>query len=196
MRSILIILVGAFLITGCASLAATPEATRLSPTSTAITPEDGWSDLLQKTPYPFTTPLPSPIRTLVDGTFTKVDPKVSTPVPCRRCPDYAPEGGIWKLNFDKGIYRIRHVITNWKSIGSFTVLDDKITLFNDPNCPDVIGVYNWRIEAGQLILQVIDDSCAIKLRALNLTQQPWQSCQPPNLEAAISGHWLIPIGCE
>ena len=69
--------------------------------------EDGstaaiWTELLQKKPFPDTAPLPSPGPTVLDGTYAKFDPKKTPPVPCRRCPDYVPEGGIWKLNLRKG----------------------------------------------------------------------------------------------
>jgi hypothetical protein len=42
---------------------------------------------------------------------------------------------------------------------------------------------------------VIQDDCSFKLRAANLTNMPWASCQPPNREAAISDHWIKPAGC-
>jgi hypothetical protein len=80
-----------------------------------------WSELLQKTPFPHTAPLPARVPTPLDGTYTKFDPKKTPPVPCRRCPDYVPQGGIWKLNLDKGIFRIFHESTGWRSIGSFDV---------------------------------------------------------------------------
>jgi hypothetical protein len=47
-----------------------------------------WSELLQKTPFPHTAPLPARVPTALDGTYTKFDPKKTPPVPCRRCPDY------------------------------------------------------------------------------------------------------------
>ena len=39
-----------------------------------------------------------------------------------------------------------------------------------------------------MIFNVIDDDCAIKLRALNLMEVPWNSCQPPGIEAANTEH--------
>jgi hypothetical protein len=129
-----------------------------------------WSELLQKTPFPHTAPLPARVPTPLDGTYTKFDPKKTPPVPCRRCPDYVPQGGIWKLNLDKGIFRIFHESTGWRSIGSFA--------------------------RGRLNLQVVEDKCAIRQRAKNLTKLPWLSCQPPSMEAGSSGHWDKPPGCE
>jgi hypothetical protein len=52
------------------------------------------------------------------------------------------------------------------------------------------------VEDGSLILEVVDDTCAIYLRSMNMTNLPWQTCRPPNIEAGISDHWLKPPGCE
>ncbi len=170
----------------------------------AATPTDAWFAALHRTPYPYLLPLPEPKRTVLDGTYTKVERKETPPVHCLRCPDYAPEGGVWKLNLDRGVFRIFHEATGWQSAGSFVATRDRWTsgapdqllLFNDPTCPDAIGLYSWRLDEGRLLLEVIDDTCAIHLRAMNLTSLPWQSCQPPNIEAAITDHWPKPPGCN
>jgi hypothetical protein len=159
-------------------------------------PSDLWSELLLRSPYPFTLPLPPPDATVIDGTYTKFETKETPPVPCRRCPDYAPEGGIWKINLSKGVFRIFHKATGWKDIWSFVLLGDQLTLANDPVCHEVIGVYQWKLEEGRLILTEIEDKCAIGLRAMNLTKLPWRSCQPPNREAATTDHWPKPAGCD
>lgn len=132
----------------------------------------------------------------MDGTYTKVDPKEGTPVPCRRCPDYAPEGGVRVLLFDKGVFRLHHPARGWRSVGSFTVSGERLFLFNDPNCHLEGGVNTWALSDGKLTLHEVQDGCAIQLRALNLTALPWNSCQPPNVEAAVTGHWPVPPGCE
>jgi len=159
----------------------------------SMSPE--WSALLQRGPYGFK-PLPPEERSVLDGTYTKVDPKEDLRVPCRRCPDYAPEGGLWKLQFDRGVFRVFHASSSWKSIGSFAVEGDRLSLFNDPVCHELTGVYTWTLQDNQLILKVVEDDCAIRLRAANLTKQPWLSCRPPNTEAAITGHWPAPPGCQ
>ena len=159
-------------------------------------PKGIWSDLLQKTPYPHTAPLPPPNATPLDATYVKFDPKETPPVHCRRCPDYAPEGGIWKLRLEKGIFRIFHETTGWRSIGSFVVDANRVRFFNDPCCLKDIGSYNWTLDNGRLQLRVVEDKCAIGLRAMNLMQLPWQSCQPPSREAAITDHWVKPTGCD
>jgi hypothetical protein len=155
-----------------------------------------WTELLQKSPYPHTAPLPPHRPTALDGVYTKFDPKKTPPVPCRRCPDYMPEGGIWKLNLNNGIFRIFHEISGWRSIGSFVVDGNQIRLFNDPSCMEVMGSYTWTLKEGRLRLPVIQDECAIGLRAENLTKLSWMSCQPPLKEAGTSGHWQKPSGCD
>ena len=155
-----------------------------------------WTEMLQKTPFPHTAPLPPQVPTVLDATYTKFDPKERPPVPCRRCPDYVPAGGIWKLNFNNGVYRIFHDYTGWRSIGSFVVDGNRVRLFNDPTCMEATGAYAWKLEAGRLSFQVIEDECAIGMRAKNLTMLPWMSCQPPSMEAGYSGHWNEPPGCD
>lgn len=190
------VVVGALLVTGCSSpVPSTPRSPATSEVPT--TPLDRWAALLQRTPFPYHTPLPPPTPTALDGTYTKVDPKTATPVPCRRCPDYAPEGGIWKLYLDRGIFRIYHPITGWRSMGSYTVSGDRIVFFNDPVCPDLVGTYTWKLEEGTLTFEVVEDRCSASiLRAMNLTSLPWLSCQPPSTEAAITDHWPKPPGCD
>jgi hypothetical protein len=73
---------------------------------------------------------------------------------------------------------------------------DRLYLFNDPNCPEVTGIYRWRIQERRLVLTTVSDSCSIKLRAANLSSMPWDSCYPPNTEAAVTDHWLKPAGCD
>jgi hypothetical protein len=62
-----------------------------------ISSSEIWSGLLQRTPYPYTIPLAPEEPTAIDGTYTKFELKDTPPIPCRRCPDYAPEGGLWKM---------------------------------------------------------------------------------------------------
>ncbi len=167
-----------------------------TPMCSEETPAEKWSALLQRQPFPYRRELPAPERTPLDGTYTKVDPKKEPQVPCRRCPDYAPEGGIWKIQFDKGVFRIIHLSSGWKSIASFTLEGDRLLLFNDPVCHETTGIYVWKVEERQIVFTTIEDECAIRLRALNLTKQPWLSCRPPNTEAATTGHWPEPHGCQ
>jgi hypothetical protein len=110
------------------------------------------------------------------------------------------------LSLKEGVFRVSHDGTTFKGLGSFTISGNQLFLFNDPNCYLDVGVYNWTLEGQSLKLQEVKDPCAFGLRAKNLTRGDWQSagkeegqrldqCQPPSLEAAISGHWPIPEGC-
>lgn len=181
------------LLSACATPAPPLSATPPGPTAT---PLSGWAALIARSPYPFGTPLPPAEPTALDGTYVKTHDDPSTPVPCRRCPDYMLHGGIWRLRFHQGAYHILHEATEWKSLGSYTVDGETLALFNDPNCIDTTGRYTWTLAEGVLTLTEVDDACAIRLRAMNLTFEPWAACQPPNPEAAISGHWPVPLECE
>jgi hypothetical protein len=154
-----------------------------------------WPALFQRTPWPYTEPLPEPAHTPLDGTYVKTDESPAPHIPCKRCPDWLREGGVWMLSLDRGIYRVYHPATGWRSLGSYRVSGDRVRVFNDPNCTDVAGEYRWALAGDALVFEEVGDPCSIHLRADNLTHQPWLSCQPPNREAAISDHWLKPAGC-
>jgi hypothetical protein len=189
-------LTAALLLAACA-LYATVEPGEATPIpQTTPPPAEVWAELLQRTPFPYLTPLPAPSTTPLDGIYIKIDPDPATPTPCRRCPDYKPEGGLWKLQLDKGILRLVYHVTGWKSITSFSVSGDRLTVFNDPYCTEDVGTYTWKLEQGQLTVTAIQDECSIGLRAKNLTMFPWRACQPPNREAAITDHWPKPPGCD
>jgi hypothetical protein len=188
-----LVLVFAFLVSACQpAVPSVPTETTL-PTGT---PSDPWQVLLGHTPVPWTTPLPPQESTVLDATYVKVNPLLATPFPCKRCPDYKLDGGLWKLSLDKGIFRILYTVNGWRSLGSYTVEGDKIYFFNDPYCNWETGVYTWTLEQSSLVLTEVDDPCSQGLRAGNFVDQPWQSCRPPNTEAAITDHWQKPEGCD
>ena len=168
--------------------AATPVAT---PTA-----RDDWLAMLRQEPYPYTTPLPPDTPTPLDGLYVKEEPITGTPVPCRRCPDYLSEDGIWKLSLNQGIYHIFHPATGWHSLGSFTVEGNRLYLFNDPVCHLVVGIYTWQLDASGLKLTVVNDPCQVERRADTFGDLTWRSCQPPNTEAAVTDHWPRPSGCD
>jgi hypothetical protein len=130
------------------------------------TPEDRWTTLFQRTPYPYTASLPPPSSSPLDGTYVKDDLSQAEHVHCLRCPDYLPEAGLWKLNLDRGVFRIYHEVTGWRSLGSFTTAGNEMRVFNDPNCPDLTGAYKWQLADGKLVFS-IEDECSIQLRAAN-----------------------------
>jgi hypothetical protein len=215
---LVILLAGAACSSGTRDLPqATPQPPGPTPSPTSI-----WSGLLQKTPYPYTTPLPPARSTILDGIYTQLSPGqydqpplpeggTWMPHPVRRDSrwlmppaPYPPAAGIWRLHLDKGIFRVFHVATGWRALGSYAVSGDRIHFFNDPHCLEDVGIYRWEVGTGQLIMEVIEDDCGASSvfhsergsRARNLTISPWLSCQPPSTEAAISGHWPVPPGCE
>ncbi len=194
MRHVLFALAGLALLvvswTACASPTVAPAP------SAQATPTDIWKALLERTPYPYMTPLPPAHVTPLDGTYVKEEQQIGERVHCRRCPDWGHDGGAWKLRFDKGIFIVLHVETGWRGLGSYSVSGDRVMLFNDPVCGDSVGEYVWTRAKGVLTFQEIKDECFIHLRAQNLMWQPWLSCQPPNVEAAVTDHWLKPNGCE
>jgi hypothetical protein len=173
-----------------------PTPVPTPPTPEPITPTVKWLELLRRTPYPYSTPLPPPEPTILDGTYTKFDPRQAEHIPCKRCPAYPPGGGVWRLKLDKGIFRVYHHLTGWVTLGSFTVSEDRVEFFNDPHCFQDTGVYTWDLEDGKLTLELVEDNCGVYLRARNLVALPWQSCQPPSTEAAITNHWPTPVGCD
>ena len=72
---------------------------------------DRWQEIREWMPYPYTTPLPRAETTALDGVYVRFDPRQDQRPPCRRCPPYPPEGGIWKLQLEQGVFRVYHPLT-------------------------------------------------------------------------------------
>lgn len=194
----------------------TPAATYRAPTYAEITPGPhkyvpDLSTTIDVPPFAYSTPLPLPVPSILDGLYSKMIPLEGTPAPCKRCAGYRLEGGLWTLYLDKGVYKVFQQETDFEAVGSFAVSGDRITFFNDPFCEEnlqMVGTYTWELDArNQLRLKVLDDPCSIGLRAKNLTSVPWvktpfdpkdraDACQPPNREAGITDHWKKPPYCK
>jgi hypothetical protein len=122
------------------------------------------------------------------------------------------------LAVDAGTYAIEGQEA-YRGGGRLAVRGSEVILSADPACPTVSGRYAAALgeterygllpqfRAQTLELSVIDDPCADGARARALTGVPWVLrtsarsgsygvCDPPNEEAAITGHWPIPTGCE
>ena len=155
-----------------------------------------WEQLLDFRPYPYLRPLAAPQSSAMDGLYAKLDPREPQWWRCARCADFMLAGGIWKILLFQGRMLLYYEVTGFSSVASFAVDGDRVELFNDPHCPYDVGGYTWRIQDRALLLFEQRDECAIHLRAANLTEQPWVSCQPPNSEAAVSDHWIRPAGCD
>ena len=128
------------------------------------------------TPIPLGTSLPSDDVTAMDGRYAKFDPSWPQWWLCLRCADYRPAGGLWRLQFDRGVMRVYYEVTKWKSLASYAVEGDRLFLFNDPYCPYDTGEYEWSRSDAGLTLRAIEDECAFDLRARALSEQAWESC--------------------
>jgi hypothetical protein len=146
------------------------------PLDATPSPTSVWDALLQASPVAYFTPLPAPSSSTLDGIYTKVDQSRPEWWRCLRCADFRPAGGIWRLQFDKGVMRIFYEVKNWRSISSFTVAGDRLFIFNDPYCPEHTGEYKWSLANGELALETINDPCSFDLRAQSLSKQSWMSC--------------------
>ena len=144
------------------------EADRAAPRPTAIQIPN---------PYPFVTPTPAAEPSALDGTYVRAVPdEAAGPMgKCRRCPPYRLERGDTNtLTIERGVFRVRHELTDWQSAGHVFVEEDAVRLINDPNCPNDSGEYAWRLEGDALSFELIEDGCAfVGLRSRYLTAAPW-----------------------
>lgn len=143
------------------------------PTST---PTSIWTALLEATPFAYLTPLPEAVQSGIDGLYVKLDQSQPQWWKCLRCADYRPAGGIWRLQFEKGVMRIFYDVTSWRSIASYSVDGDRLYIFNDPYCPEHVGEYRWSVSGGDLSLVPVNDPCSFDLRAKNIGRQSWIPC--------------------
>ncbi|MGH2625652.1 MAG: hypothetical protein ACRDHY_03250 [Anaerolineales bacterium] len=158
-----------------------------APSTTSI-----WAGLLGSTPIPYPgTPMPEPGRTSIDGTYVKLDPSWPQWWLCLRCADYRPAGGIWRLQFDRGVMRLLYDVTGWRSLATYTLEGDRLLVFHDAYCRNV-GSYRWELGEDGLVLHLIEDGCAFGLRGENLARQAWAAC-PAGAEAAGGAGQLV--GC-
>ena len=156
------------------SIEPTPPAVTREVLGATPAPTDIRSALLERTPFPYITPLPPAQATILDGTYTIYDPGAVAQAAGRCAPAYPRHGGLWTLDLEGGIFRLFHEGTGWNSLGSFAVSGDRVTFFNDLNCPGSVGVYAWRREAEGLILDVVEDECGFGLRTERFANLPWR----------------------
>jgi hypothetical protein len=121
------------------------------------------------------------------------------------------------LGLSAGTYRLEGAL-DFRGSGTAAYLDGRLTVSDDPACPGVVGRYRVTLgevdrsgllpqfRAQSMTLETVDDACAEGLRARTLTGETWilrtslrpnvhGVCDPPNEEAAITGHWPEPSGC-
>jgi hypothetical protein len=133
-------------------------------------------------PYPYLSPTPPPsTRTVLDGTYLRVltlrdvgGARVGLPFRCLRCPPYRIDAGVSTIMFWHGAWFLHHQMSGFKTQGSFVVEGDRVTLFNDPNCPQGEGVYRFEKTAHGLRFETIRDDCPWSgERADDLTRVQW-----------------------
>jgi hypothetical protein len=133
-------------------------------------------------PYPYLSPTPPPsTRTELDGTYMRIltlrdvgGARVGLPFRCLRCPPYRIDAGLSTIMFWHGAWFLHHQISGFKTQGSFVVDGDRVTLFNDPNCPQGTGVYRFEKTAHSLRFETIEDDCPWSgERADDLTRVQW-----------------------
>jgi len=133
-------------------------------------------------PYPFLSPTPPPsTRTVLDGTYLRVltlrdvgGARIGLPFRCLRCPPYRIDAGVSTIMFWHGAWFLHHQMSDFKTQGSFVVEGDRVTLFNDPNCPQGEGVYRFEKTTHGLRFETIDDECPWSgERADDLTRVQW-----------------------
>ena len=118
-------------------------------------------------PYPFMSPTPSPDASALDGTYLRTltlrelgGARIAMPYRCVRCIPYRVDVGVSTLIFTRGAYYVHHHLSGFRTMGSFIVDGDRVTLFNDPNCPQTPGTYRFELTAHGLAFTVIEDDCA------------------------------------
>jgi hypothetical protein len=141
-------------------------------------------------PYPFDQPAPPRQATGIDGTYARaitIDQAGGRPVYCRRCAPYRRDAGRSMIVFEEGRFFVRFKPVapgplcpeclrppDFSATGHYSVSDDRLTLFNDPNCPHEEGIYTWSLDGSRLRLQEVDDPCPYdRLRAKFLTATSW-----------------------
>jgi hypothetical protein len=152
-------------------------------------------------PYPYTEPTPAPVPTEIDGTYmlilTLEDLGGAThalPFPCRRCLPYARDPGVLTLIFFEGAYFVEHQMSGFHATGHYSVDGNRLTLFNDPNCSRVRGIYTWRLDGTSLRLNAVDDPCAFEgERATDLASDVWTRI--PICRREVQHLWPGILGC-
>ena len=137
-------------------------------------------------PYPFMSPTPSPVETPIDGTYLRtVDldevggARIGLPYRCFRCPPYRIDAGVSTLIFTKGAYYVHHHMSGFRTMGSFVIEGDRLTLFNDANCPQVPGLYEFERTAHGITLEAVRDGCPYSHeRADDLEFHDWTRVSP------------------
>ena len=127
-------------------------------------------------PFAFVTPVPPLRPTAIDGTYHRDFTPGGKPIPCRRCAPYRLDRGLATLELLGGRFQVLHEGNAFRTQGHYLVAAQRLTLFNDPVCPETRGVYRWDLQGQFLSLEEVDDPCPFDiLRARYLTTAPWEA---------------------
>jgi hypothetical protein len=149
-------------------------------------------------PYPYTTPTPPDERTPIDGTYLRIltldDVDGLLPFRCLRCPPFFPNAGVSTIAMSKGNYWINHQLSDFRSLGMYTIDGDRITFFNDPWCPQDHGTYRWAIHKDELTFEPVSGTCGYEqARTKDLTTGQWIHIKP--CVYRIVHLWPGPVAC-
>jgi hypothetical protein len=146
-------------------------------------------------------PAPPLEETPIDGFYLRIidldevgGPRLGLPFHCRRCPLYRIDPGVETLLLHRGRFWIEHQISGFRAYGHYEVEDDRVTVYNDPNCSRVRGEYRWARSDGQLSFDVVDDPCAFAgERANDLMFSTWTAVRP--CLSGVRYWWPALVGC-
>ncbi len=132
-------------------------------------------------PYPFMSPTPPPDPSVLDGTYLRTltlrdvgGARIGLPYRCLRCPPFRIDAGVSTLIFTRGAYYLHHQLSGFRTMGSFVIHGDRVTLFNDANCPQTPGIYAFEVTAHGLRFRVVEDDCPFSgERGFDLMVRPW-----------------------
>jgi hypothetical protein len=151
-------------------------------------------------PYDFD-PAPPLEETAIDGYYVRIvdlaevgGPRLGLPIHCRRCPVYRVDPGVETLLLHKGRFWIEHQMSGFRAYGHYEVVDDRVTVFNDPHCTQVRGEYRWGRSGHELSFDVVDDPCAFEgERANDLMFSTWTAVRP--CLSGVQYWWPALVGC-
>jgi hypothetical protein len=152
-------------------------------------------------PYPFMSPTPAPEVTSIDGTYLRTltfeelgGARRSIPLRCLRCPPFRLTPGVNTLVLYRGAYYVDHHLSGFRTMGSFVVDGDRLTLFNDANCPQLRGVYEIDLSGHGIRFRAVEDECAYgNERALDLEFRPWT--RVPACVVRVENLWPGEVAC-
>jgi hypothetical protein len=143
-------------------------------------------------PYAYSEPAPPEEVTPLDGRYERrvtVKQAGGIPIFCQRCAPWRLDAGEAGLRFEEGrfyadfepISQDRPCPTcrmppGFAATGHYRVDGSRLEIFNDPSCAEMTGIYQWSIEDGKLLLEVVEDECPfVRLRSKYLTAFPWRT---------------------